>query len=69
MFVVVKYHVTEGATSSLVKCETEAEALKQYHQLAANYMADTSVKEWSLAIIEPVEMKPIKREHYIRTAE
>lgn len=70
MFDVIKYHkVADGETSSSVKYDTMAEALKAYHQFAANYMADESVLAWSLGIVEVgagVDMRLIKRDSYAR---
>lgn len=70
MYNVIKAHrVSSGSTTSAVKAETYEQALQQYHQLASNYMADTSVLAWSLSIVkcDPGEdMKMLKRESYAR---
>lgn len=59
-----KFHRVEaGETASSVKIdkptEVEAwrEAKKQECQLAANYMADSSVIDWTLCIYEPKTMR------------
>lgn len=65
-----KYHRTvEGgeATSSVREIDMDA-AVQDYHQLATNYMADPNVVEWSLAIVDPIEMKVKKRDHYIKNS-
>lgn len=65
IYTVVKYHKTEsGETSSAIKKDSYEEALKEFHQLATNYISDKSVLKWSLAIVEPTEMKVVKREKY-----
>lgn len=70
MFDVIKYHATEnGETSSAAKYDSMDDALHNYHQFAANYMADTTVLAWSLAIVEcnaGVDMRMIKRDSYQR---
>lgn len=59
-----KYHRVEaGEASNSVKVEkptaVEAyrEAKKQLYQLAANYMADSSVIDWTLALYNPTDCK------------
>lgn len=67
IYTIVKYHRTEsGEATSAVKKESMDAAVREYHSLANAYMADATVSEWSLAIIEPVEMRVIKRDHYIK---
>lgn len=69
MFDVIKYHKTEsGETSSLIKCDTYEDALKQYHQLAANYIADESVLCWGLCIMDVSNgiMERKKKESYTK---
>lgn len=53
LYTVIKNHRVEtGETSSSVRYDSLKEALRNYHQFAANYMADSSVKAWSLAVVE-----------------
>lgn len=69
MYTVIKYHKTKtGETSSLVKCDTYEEALKNYHQLAANYMADESALCWGLCIMDVSNgiMERKKKESYAK---
>ena len=71
IYLITKYHEVEGGnTASAVKIEkatdTEAmaEALKQFHQLASNYMADATVKAWSLMLVDPHYNTVIKKDGY-----
>lgn len=76
IYLITKYHETEtGKTASAVKIEkaTEAEAmaeaLKQFHQFASNYMADATVKAWSLMIVDPHYNVVIKKDGYTQPIE
>ena len=71
IYLITKYHEIEGGkTASAVKvekaneAEAMAEALKQFHQFASNYMADTTVKAWSLMIVDPHYNTVIKKDGY-----
>ena len=68
IYTIVKYHKTAegGEATSAVRKEDMDAAIREYHQLATNYMADASVVEWSLSIVEPAEMKVKKRDHYVK---
>lgn len=67
IYTIVKYHRTEaGEATSAIKRDSMDAALLEYYDLGKAYMADDSVTEWSLAIIAPVEMRVIKRDHYIK---
>lgn len=66
-----KWHRTEGGeTASYVKVEkpTEIEAYReaegQAYQLAANYMKDSSVIDWTVCIINPKTMTISHPMHY-----
>lgn len=71
MFDVIKSHKTvSGETSSAVKCDTLEDALRNYHQFASNYMADSSVMAWGLAIVDVTngQMRMVKRDSYAKPA-
>lgn len=69
MFDVIKYHKTgSGEASAAVKYDTQEDALRNYHQFASNYMADSSVLAWGLAIVDVTsgQMKMVKRDSYVK---
>lgn len=76
IYLINKFHETEaGATASSVvinnpnEIEAEREAQKQFRQLGANYMADTSVKAWSLMLVQPKYNTVIKKDGYTQPVE
>ena len=70
-----KWHRTEaGETASSVKVEkpTEIEAYKeakkQEYQLAANYMADNTVLDWTLCVFNPKTVRVVEPMQYFTPA-
>lgn len=70
-----KWHKANGvevASSVKVEKATEAEAYreakKQEFQLAANYMADNSVQDWTLCIYEPKTLRVVEPLQYFTPA-
>lgn len=70
LYTIVKNHrVESGETASAVKYEGIDEALRNYHMLASNYMADTNVIAWSMGLLVTnagEDMRIIKLDSYSR---
>ena len=68
MFTLVKKHTTEAETSSSKKFHSFDEALKKFYQYMSNYVADESVKECHITILND-QLIPCKTEHFTRVTE
>lgn len=71
IYIINKWHMTEGGdTASSVTInkkdavEAEREAHKQFRQLGANYMADNTVKSWTLMLVDPCSNNVVKKDGY-----
>lgn len=76
IYLINKYHKTAAGEAAEAIKKSDADevkaketALKDFYQYAANYMGDSSVLKWSIAVVDAVSSDVIKRDGYEKPVE